>query len=1601
MKFKFATILIFSGITLFSQQPIKLQSGNYFLKEVSSESLSKLKPSNAEDRVRIVQFSRVLELNEQQLLSSNCNIINYLPKNAYIISLTTDVQSLHRLNLPFYSISRLLPEMKLTAPLANGDYPNWSLIPGDYIQVRAQLNAFIDPNAFLSRIKSLGTLVNFENDWADLQISISDLLTLASDPAIVSLQPMEAPGIPENLPGRKDHRSNTINAHYNGGLKFDGTGVVVGHGDDGAIGPHIDYEGRILADLSGPSSGNHGDHVAGTIMGAGNRDPYGEGMAKGAELVYYTYPGNLSNIDQHYGTYDIRITNSSYSNGCNAGYTSFSSQVDEDMLQHDKLIHVFSAGNNGTYNCNYGAGIGWGNVTGGHKQGKNVLAVANLTALDVLASSSSRGPAADGRIKPEVSAVGTSVYSTSNPNTYVNMTGTSMACPGTAGTLAQLYQAFKAENAQTEPEGGLMKALIMNGCDDIGNPGPDFKHGYGRINARRSYHMIQNNWIIADSIAQGQTQNFSINIPTGTKQVKIMIHWTDPAGNVNAAYALVNDLNMSVNNGTATYLPWVLDPTPNPANLNANAVRAIDSLNNAEQITIDNPTSGNLTIQVSGFSIPVGTQKYWIVYDIVPEEIVLTYPFGGEALLPGAVATLYWDATGITGNFTLEYSTNGTNWNSIATVSNSTRTYNWNVPNIQTDNLMVRISSGSVSDINNTPCTIIGTPSNLMTDWACPDSIHLTWNAVPGATGYRVYVLGSKYMDSTTTVSYNEATIANDMNKVQWFSVAAIYNNGLGQRALAIEKPIGLINCVLNRELELYALNNPSAGYYNGCTNNFPIDITVKNNGYMVIDTIPFAYKLNTNATIRDTLYGAVQTGFNKVFNQIAVLTNLSVGSHSLSVWLELNEDQNQSNDSIYINFTIAASAPTSLPLIENFDTQSNCGTSGNCNTVACTITGDFTNLDNGSFDDIDWRVNDGATPTSLTGPSDDHGGNGKYIYLESSSCVDQEGILLSECIDLTNAISPELNYWVHMYGSTQGELHIDVFVDGKWDNDVIAPLFGDQGNQWSSYSINLYKYVGKVISIRFRGITGNGNFSDIALDDIQIAESSMAPMADFTISNTRPCVGESVQLMEQTSFGANQFGWDIQPNSFSFVNGTDSSSYAPEVVFSPGTYSITLIAINPNGSDTITKSIDILGPQALPIIEDFESSVLQNGWMIENDDQSLTWQYTSVFGSKGTVTKALYVNNYNYVASGEIDALRTYTIDLPGGTANVKLYFDYAYAMKTGSPSDRFMWQISTDCGATFTTLFDQSASGLSTGSSRSTQFFPSSAEWKTDSIELTQLNYTGEVILRAVNITAGGNNFFLDNINIYDRNTALPMPTFTNVLDTCAGDIHLFECNNPQANEIHQWDFTTAGNPSKANGPGPHSVIFSNGGNITVKHTVFGPGGEVVNTFTHAYASNVIANFNYSSPSPQAIQFNNMSTFAPDSILWTFGDGSSDTTYSPLHTYASGGNYTVTLYAFGPCNVSKMDQTIYVSGIGLAELEQELELYPNPAKDYFDVITNEEQIEFQLRLVNNVGQVILERTLHHPQTRISTGDLPSGVYHVDIQTPHGKLNRKVIIQH
>lgn len=794
-----------SAQSTFNSYSLLLKSGVYALSEnlnteIAAPSVAKTELVNG-NYYRFIQFYNIpTDERKKEMEKAGIKFLSYVPANAYISSLPAafDLSVLKKYDVR--SISAINAEHKLSFELLYKNYPQHAQVGKDKIDLNLMYFSDIAQSYVIEKLKAeeaeiLSARQHFPK--LILRISIEKISALAQLPFVQYIEPVDPPAEPEDLVGRTDHRSYGVYVDYGAGRKYDGTGVNVMLQDDGIIGPHIDYEGRIGFQTMSFNNGNHGDHCAGIIFGAGNINPTASGMAQGAQLFVYSASGyeGFDSIYTHYTNPGIVISSTSYGQTCNGGYTSIAQELDMQTRTMPSLIHVFSAGNSGSSDCGYGAGAGWGNITGGHKQAKNVIAVGNVTNADALASSSSRGPAADGRIKPDVCAVGTNVNSTMDPNAYQLLTGTSMACPGVAGSITQLYHAYKSLNGNQNPPSALMKAILMNSADDLGNSGPDYRYGYGRINALRAVKYLEDGRYISGTISQSGNNTHNITVPANTAQLRVMLYWHDYEGSVSANPALVNNLNMVVTDpSSASFNPWALNPAPNAITLNQAATRQVDNLNNAEQVTIDNPQAGNYTILVSGATVPQGPQEYFIVYEFVEDKIKVIYPNGGEGISQGVAETVRWDAFGTTGNFTVELSTNnGTTWFVLSSsVSGSQRYYSWTPSTSLTTNgqSLIRITRGSISDASDANFSIIRIPTGLVVDTACPTAFYLKWNAVTGATGYEVSMLGQKYMDSvgvTSNTGYWFMGISS--SNTYWVSVRALGpTNARGRRALAEEK---------------------------------------------------------------------------------------------------------------------------------------------------------------------------------------------------------------------------------------------------------------------------------------------------------------------------------------------------------------------------------------------------------------------------------------------------------------------------------------------------------------------------------------------------------------------------------------------------------------------------------------------------------------------------------------------------------------------------------------------------------------------------------------------------------------------------------------------
>lgn len=243
--------------------------------------------------------------------------------------------------------------------------------------------------------------------------------------------------------------------------------------------------------------------------------------------------------------------------------------------------------------------------------GKNSIAVGAVDDLKSIASFSGRGPAKDGRVKPDLVARGVNVFSLSTNSLYSRKSGTSMAAPAVTGMSVLLTEQWRKTFGGASPNPAQLKALLIAGADDLGNTGPDYTFGYGLANAKASVDLIradagQGNRIRNGNVATSDRFEFGVKI-TDAQKLRVNLQWLDPEiaylGDEEeeiAEKALVNDLDLVVidPNGD-TVLPWVL----NPNNPSQTASRGVNTRDNSEVVEVANANSGIYRVTVVGRSI--------------------------------------------------------------------------------------------------------------------------------------------------------------------------------------------------------------------------------------------------------------------------------------------------------------------------------------------------------------------------------------------------------------------------------------------------------------------------------------------------------------------------------------------------------------------------------------------------------------------------------------------------------------------------------------------------------------------------------------------------------------------------------------------------------------------------------------------------------------------------------------------------------------------------------------------------------------------------------------------------------------------------------------
>ena len=487
---------------------------------------------------------------KSQLKDRQVQFQEYLGGNAWLCKYEPDARSLR--DIPF--ISRVFPvrsDFKISPALKSGGEN------AEKQTVDVAIHQLSDQSAeqLSSQISDITGIaandMDFRHDNSIVRLKVDDqqLYDIAKLDDVASIDKVQALKLYNNL------ARGVLNSNYKlNNTTFQGKGQVITVADTGfdsgdKDNSHPAFKKRVVGlvpigrtDKSDDVHG-HGTHVCGSALGDGVSETMGgtiQGTAPAASLVVQALlsdPILLSNgqkdrilfgtsgktlgnlLTDAYDNHGSRVHTNSWgpvwneSTRTQSPYGNGGRDLDSYVWSHQDLVVCFAAGNDGEEKT---AKPGAGHV-GGQSSAKNCITVGSCdnnrpSKTDSFETYdengtfkgdpghvsvfSSRGPTAEGRIKPDVIAPGSMILSTrsskapqqkafglSKDQAWMFDTGTSMATPLVAGCAAALREHLIIQGIK-QPSAALVKALLINGAVDLKRPITE--QGFGRVDLSNS-----------------------------------------------------------------------------------------------------------------------------------------------------------------------------------------------------------------------------------------------------------------------------------------------------------------------------------------------------------------------------------------------------------------------------------------------------------------------------------------------------------------------------------------------------------------------------------------------------------------------------------------------------------------------------------------------------------------------------------------------------------------------------------------------------------------------------------------------------------------------------------------------------------------------------------------------------------------------------------------------------------------------------------------------------------------------------------------------------------------------------------------------------------
>lgn len=763
---------------------LTVNCGNIFaqkqiLKNTEFEEIFKQKKANKKE-----SNTYLIKIRQEQDLKSlkNVRIIRRLSRYHYVIRSEQDPLSSNNRNLSYCSPTNQMYK-------ASDNLLDFGLKhPKSEVRLTLKTSRAINP----ATLKSIGRIIDMRDNYITLDAPARNLPELLAEPAI-SFAELNRKANEESSVSNVDLSVNQVLRVHAFVPNLRGQGMVASIKENKYDNNDLDLLGRSLRSQNSPTSLTaHATTMATLIAGNGTSYIHGLGVAPQASLTNSDFshllPDELASFNQNH----VRVQNHSYGTQIENYYGLEAHAYDEQIYQADTLMHVFSAGNIGTKSPVTGLYAdlkNHANLSGTFKQAKNVLVIGGVNQENIIETLSSKGPAYDGRIKPELMAYG--------------IDGTSEAAAITTGIVCLLQQHFLARTHQM-PSSALLKSILVNTADDIGANHVDYDSGFGNINAAEAIKTINEMHFQSGIIQQGQTSQYPIEVTSSTKEFKVSLAWNDPPAELNAPEALVNDLDLWIEDPAGNLiLPWTLNSAPD--SISAPATRRKDHLNNIEQVSIANPQAGTYKIYVQGHSLSAGTsQTFHFSHQATPsDQFEWHFPSNEDQLFANDENYLRFKSTFSNSTGALYYSLDqGSTWELISSsISPTVSFYKWKTPKVFKKALLKMSISGK--DFISRPFSI-SSPIDFQVGYNCNDELLLHWPKQAQSIGYTIYNLYNNVLRPLLSTADTLVRIPKETITSNYFAISANGTDGLnGIRGFTLDATEQGMGCYVGSLLTL------------------------------------------------------------------------------------------------------------------------------------------------------------------------------------------------------------------------------------------------------------------------------------------------------------------------------------------------------------------------------------------------------------------------------------------------------------------------------------------------------------------------------------------------------------------------------------------------------------------------------------------------------------------------------------------------------------------------------------------------------------------------------------------------------------------------------